>query len=64
MDEISDIIVNYKLIMRYSERLAGKPSNFASASRNILRELGRLVYNMRQEMKIPDLDLMLLINPV
>ena len=42
MDEISDIIVNDKL-MRYAERLVGKPSNFASASRNNLREFGRLV---------------------
>ena len=64
MDEISDIIVNDKLIMRYAERLAGKPSNVACASRNPLQELSRLDYNMRWVMKIPDLDLMSYINPV
>ena len=63
-DESSHIIVNDKLIMRYAELLAGKRSNLASASRNTLQELGRLVYNMRQETKIPDLDLISLISPI
>ena len=64
IDEISDVIINDKLIMRYAERLAGKPSNVACASRSPLQELSRIEYNMRRVMKIPDLDLMSYINPV
>ena len=44
--------------------MAGEPSNVACASRNTPQELGRLEYNMMQVMKIPDLDLISLINPV
>ena len=44
--------------------MAGELSNVACASRNTPQELGRLEYNMMQVMKIPDLDLISLINPV
>ena len=47
-DELSDIILDDPVIIRCAEKLATKAPNVATASRNTLRELARLVQIMRQ----------------
>ena len=62
-DELSDIILNDPVIIRCAEKLATKAPNVATASRNTLRELARLVQMMRQLLNTNDFGPLSVIDP-